>query len=39
MVLYDDDWEKVEKVVGFEINSLYLYCLKPDQLCGKLGIC
>jgi hypothetical protein len=33
---YNKDGKKVEKVVGFDANSLYLYCLEQDQLCGKL---
>jgi hypothetical protein len=33
---YNEDGKNVEKVVGFDANSLYLYCLEQDQLCGKL---
>ena len=33
---YDDDGKKVEKIVGYDANSLYLHCLEQEQLCGKL---
>jgi hypothetical protein len=33
---YDDDGKKVEKIVGYDANSLYLHCLEQGQLCGKL---
>jgi hypothetical protein len=33
---YNEDGKNVEKIVGYDANSLYLHCLEQDQLCGKL---
>ena len=33
---YNDHGKKVEKIVGYDANSLYLHCLEQEQLCGKL---
>ena len=33
---YNDDGKVVSKIVGYDANALYLYCLEQDQLCGKL---
>jgi hypothetical protein len=33
---HNEDGKKVEKIVGYDANSLYLHCLEQDQLCGQL---
>ena len=33
---YNDDGKRVQQIVGYDANSLYLHCLEQDQLCGKL---
>ena len=33
---YNDDGKDVGKIVGYDANAVYLYCLGQDQLCGKL---
>ena len=33
---YKNDGKVVKKIVGFDANSLYPYCLGQEQLCGKL---
>jgi hypothetical protein len=33
---YDKDGKAVNKIVGYDANSLYLYCLGEEMPCGKL---
>ena len=33
---HNNDGKNVSKIVGYDANALYLYCLEQEQLCGKL---
>ena len=33
---YDTEGKNVNRIVGFDANALYLYCLGQEMLCGKL---